>query len=161
MKRILFLPVLLLLLSIPALADVSPEGCYSLASGDTETNDAGHREICLESTNANDGGVGEISTGKFDITIRLGGEPSEVYHMTCSLTDGSGSHADFLFAEEPATLEAIENTDAYARGNAGPIKGVIYYILTDPELKGGDAIKSGERAGSATYNGKKYSLFKN
>jgi hypothetical protein len=35
-----------------------------------------------------------------------------------------------------------------------------FYILADPALKGGDAIKSGEKAGSVTIDGKKHSLFK-
>jgi hypothetical protein len=142
------------------LADVSPEGCYGLASGDTKTNDGGHKEICLKSENVKEPGGGEVGTGKFTITISDGGAPVKTYHLTSSLTDGSGSHADFLFAEKAATLTNVGNADAYARENRGPIKDVIFYILADPELKGGDAIKSGEKAGSVTIDGKKHSLFK-
>ena len=82
MKSIFLLPFLFLLLSIPAFADISPEGCDSLANGDTETNDGGGKEICLKSENVKEGGGDGISTGTFTITISDWGNPIQTHHMT-------------------------------------------------------------------------------
>jgi len=159
MRHFLWVPLLSLLLSIPALADTdaSPEGCYGFGSGKTDTDDSGGKEICLKSENVQEGADG-VKTGKFTITIRDKGEPVKVYHLTSSLTSGSGSHADFLFAEKASTLKEVGNADAYARENRGPIPNVIFYILTT--LKGDDVMKPGEKAGSVTIDGTKHSLFK-
>lgn len=151
------MPLLSLVLSIPAFADVSPEGCYGLGSGKTNTNDSGGKEICLKSENVQEGAEG-VNTGNFTITIRDKGEPVKVYHLTSSLTSGSGSHADFLFAEKASTLKEVGNADAYARENRGPISNVIFYILAT--LKEDEPIKPGEKAGSVTIDGTKHSLFK-
>ena len=151
--------LLSLLLSIPALADTdaSPEGCYALASGDTDTNDSGGKEICLKSENVQEAADG-VKTGKFTITIRDGNKVVKTYNMTSSRTDGSGSHSDYLFAEKAATLKEVGNADDYARERRGPIPNVIFYILAT--LKGDDPMKPGEKAGSVTIDGTKHSLFK-
>lgn len=160
MPAFVLMGVLSLLLSSPALADsdASPEGCYHFASGDTETDDSGGKEICLKSENVQGGTGGEVGTGTFTITIRDKGEPVKIHHLTSSLTSGSGSHADFLFAEKAATLKEVGNADDYAREKRGPIPNVIFYILAT--LKEDEPMKSGEKAGSVTIDGKKHSLFK-
>lgn len=141
-------------------ADPSPEGCYWLANADADRRDASCLEICLNSQNVRETDDEPISTGDFSITIRDGRKALETYSMSSRLTDGSGSHVDFLFAASSATLRKIENTDAYARGNSDPPNDVIYYILFDPEIKGGAPLKSGDKAGYVTIHGQKRSLFK-
>lgn len=144
----------------PEQAETSPEGCYWLASADTERRGSASLEICLKSQNVRERDDDPISTGDFTITIRDGKKALETYRMSRRLTDGSGSHVDFLFAASADILRKIENTDAYARGDAEAPADVIYYILFDPEIKGGVPLKSGDKAGYVTIHGRKYSFFK-
>lgn len=141
-------------------ADMSPEGCYWLANNDAKRRASSSLEICLKSQNVRESDDELISTGDFTITIRDGEKALETYLMSHRMTDGSGSHVDFLFAASADILRKIENTDAYARGNSDPPADVIYYILFDPELKGGAPLKSGDKAGSVTIRGLERALFK-
>lgn len=138
----------------------SPEGCYWLAKDDADRRGSSSLEICLKSQNVRESDGDSITTGDFIITILDRKKALETYNMNSRVTDGSGSHVDFLFAASSATLRKIENTDAYARGNAEAPADVIYYILFDPEIKGGGPLKSGDKAGYVTIHGQKRSLFK-
>lgn len=131
-----------------------------LANADAKRRASSSLEICLKSQNLRESDDELISTGDFSITIRDGEKALETYRMSHRMTDGSGSHVDFLFAASADILRKIENTDAYARGNSDPPADVIYYILFDPELKGGAPLKSGDKAGSVTIRGLERALFK-
>lgn len=165
-----YLALLAALMSLPALADnaePSPVGCYRLAmlfpkalengfSGSdaiANVNSNTDKEICLTQSNVRDASDG-MKTGTYNVKILSAGKPVVSYDLAYSLEDGSGHHVDFLFAKTAEDITKIGNTDAYARGNAGPAEKVIYYILVE------GPVKSGGYAGSVSLNEIRYTLIR-
>lgn len=148
----------------------SPEGCYRLAlmvpreisryeAANMSYHVCGNLEICLKSENVVEDTDRFDLTGRFTVTIRDGAKPIATYRLAHAQSDSSGSHINWVFAANKEALLDMKTED-YARLRRGPYEDVVFYILTWPELKGGNPVKSGEYAGTVAIGRLEYALIK-
>ena len=174
-----FLPFLLFALVFPAIQSAelsedseepSPEGCYRLAvmvprkisryeAQEMVYHVVGDLEVCLESENVVEVPDKFNLAGRFTVTIRDGGKPAAEYHLSHARSHSTGSHINCVFAAEEAVLRDLKTED-YARLRRGPYEGVIFYVLSWPELKGGKPLKTGDYAGKVAIGRLEYALIK-
>lgn len=148
----------------------SPEGCYRMAlivpreisryeASNMTYQVCGNLEICLKSENVVEDSHRFDLTGRFTVTIRDGAKPIATYRLSHAQSDSSGSHVNWVFAADKEALRDIKTED-YARRRRGPYEDVIFYILSWPELKGGEPLKSGDYAGTVAIGRLEYALIK-